>query len=516
MKKYPFYLCLALLIGLFSSCTQDDNDALPADAGNLVSFTANLPADWTPAPATRAVPSAPANHTLRCILEIWTSDLATLKVRKELVATGTQDLNFTFELGEMGDYKALLWADYIDANAATSNVAIAGLANVEHYPDKYYATDGTSGLQAVQLMAGAATPCELRDGFFGSKDFTKNALPLRNLSVTLVRPFAKLTIAEKNKTNYDFCADVAATYIIPQQFNVANGTSEGTYSNSQASFTPDGSAVEVNGQTCYVLFSDYIFADADGTMSEINLTYTPTQGSGLVFKSFNIPAGVTLQRNKVTQAAGYILVPETTPSPAVELTVDIDDQWNPGNDVNLDPKVGDYYYKDGTWSETDKSTPDNPVIGVIYEVAGNDVYVVSKTQGKSLAWSTENVRITQSNADGITCTEEAFRYITQNNKLDEYPIFKACKELRDETGKEWYIAGMLYEHRPLFDVMDQINPKVRAVQGDEIKDPRDLKIWLSGQAGLDTGKLQTVIDALRGVPKNELHGVIFLYKFTYK
>lgn len=187
MKKYSIYLCLALLIGLFCSCSQDDYDALPADAGNLVSFTATLPADWAPATTTRAVPTAPASHQLRCILEIWTKDLSALKVRKELTATGPDNLTFTFELGEMGEYKALLWADYIDADASAATATIAGLAGVDHYPDKYYTTDGASGLRAVQLKAGAGTPCELRDGFFGSTDFTKNALPLRDLSVKIGR-----------------------------------------------------------------------------------------------------------------------------------------------------------------------------------------------------------------------------------------------------------------------------------------------------------------------------------------
>lgn len=513
MKKYSIYLCLALLIGLFSSCSQDDNDALSADAGNLVSFTATLPADWAPATTIRAVPAAPASHQLRCILEIWTKDLSVLKVRKELPATGTGDLTFTFELGEMGEYKALLWADYIDAGASATTATIAGLAGVDHYPDKYYTTDGASGLQAVQLIAGAATPCELRDGFFGSTDFTKNALPLRDLSVTLTRPFAKLTIAEKDNNIYNYCDKVVATYTVPKQFNVANGTSKGTYNNTRVSFTPDHSTVEVNGQMCHVLFSDYVLADADGTMSEINLTYTPNAaGDGIVFRPFNIPAGVTLQRNKVTQAAGYIIAPETTPSPTVEMTVDVNDQWNTGDGINLGPKVGDYYYKDGTWSEKDKSTQGNPILGVIYSFDGDYAYVVSKTQGKSLAWSTENVDLTLSNNnDGKTNTNEILEYATSNGKLDSYPIFKACQELRDETGLQWYIHALPYSNK-VFGVMDQINPRIRDIGGDEI----GLPVWLSGQAANNWGRLQVTAAGGQGTDKSEQHDVIFVLDFKYK
>ena len=329
MKKYSIYLCLALLIGLFSSCSQDDNDALPADAGNLVSFTATLPADWAPATATRAVPSAPANHQLRCILEIWTSDLTTMKVRKELTATGTGNLTFTFELGEMGEYKALLWADYIDAGASAATATIAGLAGVDHYPDKYYTTDGATGLQAVQLIAGVETPCELRDGFFGSTPFTKSALPLRGLSVTLTRPFSKLIVTERNKKMIDYCKNVVLSYDVPNQFNVANGMCEEVFSYTRVSLTTDGSATPVNDETGYVLFSDYIFADIDGTTGEIKMEFTPTPESGLTFKPWNFPASFPLQRNKVMKGIGSIIIPEANPSPTVEMTVDVNDKWKP-------------------------------------------------------------------------------------------------------------------------------------------------------------------------------------------
>lgn len=519
MKKYSIYLCLALLIGLFSSCSQDDNDALPADAGNLVSFTATLPADWAPATTTRAVPAPPNDkHKLRCILEIWTKDLMVLKARKELAATGPDNLTFTFELGEMGEYKALLWADYIDADASAATATIAGLAGVDHYPDKYYTTDGASGLQAVQLIAGVKTPCELRDGFFGSTDFTKNALPLRDLSVTLTRPFAKLTIAEKSQENYGFCAKVVATYTVPNQFNVADGTSEGTYNNTQVSFTPDRSTVEVNGQTCHVLFSDYILADTDETMSEINLTYTPTTaGNGIVFKPFKIPAGVTLQRNKVTQAAGYIIAPETAPSPIVEMTVDVNDQWNSTtNYTNLTPpKEGDYYYKDGTWSDKNEATDENPIIGVIYRLKNDDVYVISVTQGEKLAWSTRKDDIRGLDLDGQSNTNIVLKYAIDNNVLDDYPIFKACKDLRETTNKEWYISGTEGVIMDLYKNELLINSKMAEIQGKTIAGRNSINYWLSYSGNSQNAFCQRRYNSASATDKSESNDVIFLYRFKY-
>lgn len=329
MKKYSIYLCLALLIGLFSSCSQDNNDALPADAGNLVSFTATLPADWAPATTTRAVPGPPANHQLRCILEIWTKDLSALKVRKELLATGTDNLTFTFELGEMGDYKALLWTDYIDEGANTTTTTIAGLADVAHYPDKYYRTDDVSGLQAVQLKAGVEIPGELRDGFFGATDFTKNALPLKGLSVTLTRPFSKFILSERNIDKINSCESVEVTYTVPKQFNVANGTHEGEFKNTKVRLTPDRSVIyyPLTDEDGYIIFSDYIFADTEGTMGEIVLDYFASQASGLVFKPFTLRSGLPIKRNEISKFIGSIMDLELDPSPSVEMEVVIDNNW---------------------------------------------------------------------------------------------------------------------------------------------------------------------------------------------
>ncbi len=69
MKKYHLYLWLVALVGLMTSCSQDETDALQtATDANRVTLTASLPADFVQI-GTRALPSA-KNHQLRCILEV--------------------------------------------------------------------------------------------------------------------------------------------------------------------------------------------------------------------------------------------------------------------------------------------------------------------------------------------------------------------------------------------------------------------------------------------------------------
>lgn len=509
MKKYSFYLCLALLIGLFSSCSQDDSNTFPADDSNLVSFTANLPADWAPAAGTRAVPDAPVDHKLRCVLEVWTRNTSMLRVRKEQVVTGTDNINFTFELRDAGDYKALLWADYIDKSTTPSGALIAGMVIDNHYQGKYYATDSNMGLQAVMPKVGANVSCELRDAFFGSGDFTKNALPLKNFSITLARPFAKLTIAEKDKANYDYCSEVVATYTVPNRFNVANGGSSGTL-HTDVHFTPDGSSVTVNGQNAYVLFSDYIFADADGTMGDIELNYSSNAESGVVFKPFSIPAGIPLKRNSVTQAAGAILIPETVPSSTVNMDVAIDDSWISDDNYNLDPKDGDYYYKDGTWSEKDRSTTSNPVIGVVFNNF-KGYCVVSLKEGKDLEWSTENHDFGNLMGSPKKNTDTVLKYINEQGKSEKYPIFELCQQLRTETNnQEWHIPD---NYLQLLSKVSVINPKIIAVGGtpiESITPNMGLYYWTVGtNINVDKAYLQKE-NGLVNTDRREKHRVRFI------
>ena len=95
MKKNLFFGLMALA-GLFTSCSQDDTDASPTADSNQVSMSIGMPADFVKTRAS-APATFPAGHTLRCILEVWTKDGSTRRVRQEqLVTAGAANITFSF------------------------------------------------------------------------------------------------------------------------------------------------------------------------------------------------------------------------------------------------------------------------------------------------------------------------------------------------------------------------------------------------------------------------------------
>ena len=101
MKKNLFFGLMALA-GLFTSCSQDDTDASPTADSNQVSMSIGMPADFVKTRAS-APATFPAGHTLRCILEVWTKDGSTRRVRQEqLVTAGAANITFSFELADQG------------------------------------------------------------------------------------------------------------------------------------------------------------------------------------------------------------------------------------------------------------------------------------------------------------------------------------------------------------------------------------------------------------------------------
>ena len=63
MKKYHLYLWFIALVGLMTSCSQDETDALQtATESNRVTLTASLPEDFAQI-GTRALPTAPPTTT---------------------------------------------------------------------------------------------------------------------------------------------------------------------------------------------------------------------------------------------------------------------------------------------------------------------------------------------------------------------------------------------------------------------------------------------------------------------
>lgn len=340
MKKYHLYLWIIALVGLMTSCSQDETDALQtATESNRVTLTASLPADFAqPQPQSRALPAAPADHKLRCILEVWTQgESPALKHREEQVGLTGDNVVFDFTIDE-GKYDCLFWADFIAADAKDLSATIGGLSYT-HYDDKFYATNNsTNGLKAISIIANNIFNTDARDAFFGHYVLDKQTAAVTNPSIpALTRPFAKLTIKEKNATNYGYCNGLTATYDVPTTFNVLDGTVSGT-----AQVTCSSKSAEQQ-----TLFSDYIFTDASSTLGSIDLTFTGTAGKEL--QPVTIPAGIPLKRNYKTNAAGSLISEKPVPIKDVKLTVDINSDWAT-SDVEYDTDVTNARkILDGVW-----------------------------------------------------------------------------------------------------------------------------------------------------------------------
>ena len=466
MKKNLFFGLMALA-GLFTSCSQDDTDASPTADSNQVSMSIGMPADFVKTRAS-APATFPAGHTLRCILEVWTKDGSTRRVRQEqLVTAGAANITFSFELADQGDYKAVLWADYIVSGATVSG---------DHYPDKYYKTDNADGLKKVTIITAAYTYADqLREAFAAVVPFTKGATAKNDLTATLVRPLTKVTIAEKNTEMIGKCKDMTATYTVPSEFNAFSEevSPTATYDATYITTSMDGTDITINGNNCKILFSDYVFTTADATLGGIKLTFTGT--GSITMNDRDIPANIPLKRNNWVRAAGNLITVGN--DPAVTLSVDMTTDWvsQDATDISDIVKVGDFYYADGTWSTA--LDANKTCIGIVFQtdpsrigdkekqllaakgVATPHGLVMSlKTVTKSLmSWGedhdfSELTKCTDKvacNADinGLLNYTTVIDYAAANNKELEnfYPAFKAVKDYvvqAPEKTTGWYLPSI--------------------------------------------------------------------------
>ena len=435
MKNYHLYLWIVALVGLMTSCSQDETDALrTATESNRVTLTASLPEDFAQI-GTRALPSADG-HQLRCILEVWTQDprSPTLKQRIEQVGLTGDNVVFDFKIEE-GTYDCLFWADFIATGATNENATIGGVT-CTHYKDKFYTTNTDNGLKAVSLIESAYAGgfnTDARDAFFGHYELKKKAAAVENPSINaLTRPFAKLTIKEKDATNYGYCSGLTATYEVPTTFNALDGKVGST----TAQVTCNSKSTE--SQT---LFSDYIFTDASSTLGSIALTFTAAADKELL--PVTIPAGIPLKRNYKTNATGSLISEKPAPTDGVKLTVTMNAGWTGTEEEIIPAKVGDYFYADGTWG-TAINNISNPCIGIVFEVNadGRSGKIVSLDETK-VTWATGETTyattVTRANnvADG-TANMAIIKAL--DDDYSDFPVFKWCAD-KTEGGLAWYLPA---------------------------------------------------------------------------
>lgn len=476
MKKHNLYFMLTVLLaGLFASCSQEDMDGPQTNEPTSVTLSANVDGGiHTRADGKVTIPYFA--FKLRYILEVWTTGAnPELIYREEKTNSTGEGEDFTFTLVDNGDYKALLWADFVKGSGETTVTYSGG--SYTHYEDQYYTTIpdlktvtiSNLALDGERTSFGTITPRTSLDAFYACHTISKKDGAYAE-PVVLTRPFGQINISEKDADALANVYRARFTYNVPAGFNVESG--EPTQTTVQTKTIQELNAQLGTGDFTANLYYDYVFTPATGqtTLGEMTVTFAQEPGSNIVIADYKIPANMPVVRNKRTNISGHIVSVSDKPSPAAKLSVTVSDGWsNDQIEKDVDPKVGDYYYKDGTWSTENKATAANPVIGVVYQVnADGRGKVVSHTE-PTLAWTTsgnEATTGTTSGPDGKANTEKIFAGVAAGTySLDNYPIFKACKELRTSTGNDgWYILS-IDQIDDLLYAVDDINDKITAISG---------------------------------------------------
>ena len=351
MKKYFLGLLITFCMGLLAtSCSEDDNKKGGADAGQA-RISAILPGDFS-AIGVRAVSS----HQLRCILEVWSKDAAAKLIYQGEVtvdpAAQTKSLPFDFEL-PAGSYNCLMWADYIDAGAAT---------------DKYY---DTSDLKNVTVKEGVSLiNNKACDAFFYSGEIEKKEGEALQQELKLIRPFTQVSVLEKNLREFNLLKGLTVSYAASMKFDVSTGKASEettTVNYAESNFHPEAA-------TDGTLFTAYFFANEESRkMGEINLSFTTDLGLQQVV----IPQIIPLLRNQHIKVSANMMAESPDPDNEFEISFDIEvEDWSTSNQdivaTEAQAKVGDFFYADGSYSSAYINSEANPCIGVVFAVAHDD------------------------------------------------------------------------------------------------------------------------------------------------
>lgn len=322
MKKNFLYPVMALLMTLFAvSCSQEEIISNQKKRG-IVSYAVNIPVANS---VTRAVPNIPEGYTLRCILQLVDKDNANIANHRyvETLQTGQENVTFTFEAPE-SEYKCLFWADYVKTVAKGTEPA-----------DNLYTTTDLTAI-GYNLQASAHADMfntDAADAFYG-------ALLDGSSSITLKRPFAKVSFSSSNAEYSGYNQIEISKFPAPSNFSVVSGSTTGI----PATLSYTGNVVEGKW------FSAYIFTSTSGS--------TMGEGNNIEFK-LKDSTGAKPEKNLVIEGKNVPLTPNYDIS--ADVTPGANNKTNitvtfPGDLVDPNAPqplaVGDFIYKDGSYSKT--------------------------------------------------------------------------------------------------------------------------------------------------------------------
>lgn len=360
MKKV-YYIITLMFAVLLASCANNELANTGNEKDDRVSISAEIPGSVVD---TRTQITVPSTHQLRSIIEVWTKeDRPELKYRNEVLVDDGATPNFDFALSP-GDYRCLVWTDFIKKDAAVTEVTTDDDITYKHFEDFCYDTSDLHNVFIKDEQGASLFDTDLCDGFFANLELEKSMNPVSRV-VKLVRPFAQLIVKEKNAGKFAALKSMQVNYEIPKGFNVATGepvTGMMTAVYAKSFQTGDNSRV---------LFTNYLFTPSTGlALGAVTLSLTTAS------KATNeIPSGsINLVRNQRMTASGDLIAGEGV-------------EPDPEPEPSRDPLVGDYFFKNGTWGAELTEENKDDCIGLVYAVGpqtGDDIANYPNSDGKSI------------------------------------------------------------------------------------------------------------------------------------
>lgn len=337
MKKKNFYIWLIAFICMATACNDDECNTNDSKENKRVTIGANI--NHGLYTRTTPLPTLPG-YIMRFILEVWQQEEI---IYREEKLQESQDMVFSFNLDNPGEYNVLVWADYIKESPETTEISAPDTHT--HYADLYYQTNTSNGLKEISIIPENYIINDAsRDAFCICQTITKSQLEY-NQTLTLNRPFGQLNLIEKDNALLEKVKKMSYSYKVPETFNVETSTSGHTTLDIQASV--ETLPTSGDNHKANILY-DYIFAPTGNSnyLSTITLEF---ESNDPLFHltTFTLPENtIPMLRNKRTNAKGSILKLSSAASGETNITITIDPEWLPDEEYPLTPSD-----KEGTLSD---------------------------------------------------------------------------------------------------------------------------------------------------------------------
>ncbi|MEG0900154.1 MAG: hypothetical protein RSF40_10660 [Oscillospiraceae bacterium] len=348
---------------------------------------------------------------------------------------------FEMMIDHTKDYYCLLWAD----RNSTAVYDITSLKNVTLTGNAAEAWHGTTIIKA---------------GTTGK------------FTATLHRAVSKIMLLESGKLAVPATATLKLNFDQPAVFNVA--TKETSAPSARPEETISISA-NVDGTTTPVVLNpnnDIFVLSSVATANFTDLTFKYNEEAQ--FKVLQAP----LKANFITNIKGHY-----TSAKSTNFTVTADGEWEtPDNNVEFPLKVGDFYYKDKTFSSIYRANAQNPCIGIVFVVNpdGKTGKIVGLTEPKSnwnggmnitgcQDWGRTTVTTNANDAENGVTNMTTIKGI--NPTLDTYPAFAWVESQNDTApaGINWYLPAVK-ELRQLYAAMSGLKWVASGAGEGEIND----------------------------------------------